>query len=187
MTKPLAQAVADFHEAIECSGLAMPGDIAAVMKAAGKAITAKEPQTALNRSFANLRRQRVGCFANMHSWLEQADVRAAASVSGAHWAWKVWRNASQEINNGHKASDAFGMNRNGRPRSRGFTRADAAAMYAAYQVKNGAAETEDELIATAATLHAARPDEVRKSFAWAEVLSTDDLKSSVEFGERKYR
>ncbi|MDA8128094.1 MAG: hypothetical protein M0Z73_05260 [Betaproteobacteria bacterium] len=187
MTKPLAQAVADFHEAVERSGLGMPDDVAAILEAAGRAITANDPQTGLNKSFANLRRFRPGCFAHLHSWLEQADVRAAASASGAHWAWTVWRSASLEIHSSRKASDAFGMNRNGRPRSRSFTRADDAAMYAAYQFKNGAAENEDELIATAATLYAARPDEVRKAFARANALSVDDLRAAVESCAEKYR
>lgn len=187
MTKPLARAIIDFREAIDASGLTLPADIAAIMQAADRAAHSPAPQTAINRSFANLRRMRPGCFSGLRSWLAQPDVCNAASAHGTHWAWVVWRDASEAILNGGKASDAFRMNQNGRPKSQGFTRADDAAMYAAHQVRKGSPESIDELIGTAASLYGARIDEVKKSFSWASSLSADDLRSAVDSGAKKIR
>lgn len=187
MTKPLARALTDLHEVVAAGNLSLPEDVAAVMHAVGRAARSPTPQTALNRSFANLRRMRPGCFAHLRAWLEQPEVYLSASSSGAYWAWNVWHDASLDIHNGGRASDAFGMNQNGRPRSQGFTRADDAAMYAASRVRKGSTETIDKLIGTAATLYGARVDEVNKSFTWANSLSTDDLSSAVESGAEKRR
>lgn len=187
MTKPLARALTDLHEVVAAGNLSLPEDVAAVMHAVGRAARSPTPQTALNRSFANLRRMRPGCFSKLRCWLAQPAVCTAASTHGAHWAWVVWRKASDAIHNGSKASDAFGMNQNGRPKSREFTRADDAAMYAAHQVRKGSPETIDELIGAAATLYGAMVDEVNKSFTWANLLSTDDLSSAVESGAEKSR
>lgn len=187
MTKPLARAIVDFREAIAVSNLPLLEDVAAVMQAVDRAQHAPKPQTAINKSFANLRRLRPGCFYNLHLWLQRPDVQHSATIGGAYWAWHIWRIASIEIHKDGKASDAFGMNQNWRPKSAGFTRADDAAMYAALQVRDGAPDTADELIATAATLYGARIDEAQKSFKWANTLSTDDLSLAVADGARKRR
>lgn len=187
MTKPLARAIVDFREAIAVSNLPLLEDVAAVMQAVDRAERSPDPQTAINRSFANLRRLRPGCFYNLHLWLQRPDVQHSATIGGAYWAWHIWHIASIEIHKDGKASDAFGMNQNGRPRSEGFTRADDAAMYAALQARTSPTDTVAELVSTAATLYDARRDEVEKSYGWADSLSTGDLESAAALRAKKYR
>lgn len=182
MTKPLARAIVDFWAAI--GDMPLPGDIAAIVQAVGRAMHSPAPQTVLNKSFANLRRMRPGCFDELREWLEQSEVRRSASHGGAHWAWSVWCDASRQIHNGVKASTAFGMNQNGRPPGGTFTRADDAAMYAAYQRRTIGGRLKD-LLTTAATIYGARLDETIKSYVWARRLETDDLKSATEDGAKK--
>lgn len=185
--KPLARAIVDFREAIAVSDLHPPEDVAAAMQAVDRAERSPDPQTAINRSFANLRRLRPGCFYRLHLWLQQPEVQDSATICGAYWAWHIWRGASFQIHNNTIASDAFGMDQNGRPKSAGFTRADDAAMYAALQAREGTPDTADELIATAATLYGARIDKTQESFEWANTLSTDDLSLAVADGAKKRR
>lgn len=184
--KPLARAIVDFRMALAEGDLILPADVAAVMQAVDRAMRSPAPQTAINRSFANLRR-RPRCFYHLHIWLQRPEVQHVAATGGAHWAWLIWCKASIEIHNDVRASDAFSMDLNGRPKGQGFTRADDAAMYAALQARKPPTDTVAELISTAATLYDARPDEVKKAYGWAELLSTGDLESAASDRAKKRR
>lgn len=184
MSKPLARAIVDFREAIAASDLHLPEDVVAVMRSVDNAVHSPDPQTAINKSFANLRRLRPGCFYHLHLWLQRPEIQGNATIGGAYWAWRVWRSASFQIHNNTKASDAFGMNQNGRPKSAGFTCADDAAMYAALQRRTLGGTLKDG-ITTAATLYGARVDLTKKSYTWARHMGTEDLRLAVADGAEK--
>jgi hypothetical protein len=181
--RPLANAILTLRLSIvDADG---PMEFADLFNAIDEAVRSQTPEKVLNAKFGQLRRQRAGIFYRLNRWLNTPAIKATASQSGAHWAWRIWRLATVRLHKGKKASIAFGMNQNGRPQSNTFTRADDAAYYAVHMLQNGQTQSELAAIHHSATLYRARVDEVTKSIKFAHKLSSGDIALMVAHSKSK--
>lgn len=177
MSAPLAKALCDFLYAIEESRVWVPENVRRILSAVDCAANSSNPRTTLNRSIANLRRHRPGCFAELGRWLRRSEISRAATRHGASWARMVWVESARAIDAGVTAHKAFGMDKPGRPKFFRFTKGELAAFHVELQRRRGACETEQELIETAATMTQAKKTEVQKAMPLASCLRTRDLEA----------
>ncbi len=183
--QPLARAIYTLQDA--AGGLEAPDDVIALAHAIDASLFADKPRKSLNKRVANLRRNRPRFPIELSRWLKSPEVKARMRQKGAYWSWLVWRRAAWLLYRNKPAHAAFGMDKGGRPKSPGFTRADDAAIYAVHLWESAQSPTARESLKHAATVYGALLKEVKKSIRMARSIGREGRKAAIEHSAFKRR
>ena len=130
-------------------GKPLPDAVTTIMGVIGTAIHShrEKPLVVLNRSFGQLRRQHPEIFIDLAAWLALEETQATVNAAGACWAWDEWCHATNKLMaGGIKASVAFGADKPGKPKAKGFSIYHDAAILAEHEAQTKTS-TEAETIA----------------------------------------
>ncbi|MGB1737624.1 MAG: hypothetical protein ACPHE1_05730 [Pseudomonadales bacterium] len=127
-SKQLAAAIVGFKTA--CAGITPPPIIEAIIYAADRARKETSPAASFNRYVGAARRKASKDeWTQARQWLSCPEVVAHFSDRGAFWMLPIWEEGVNCLQGGLEVNFAFRMDEPGRPKGRGFSAYQDAAMY----------------------------------------------------------
>ena len=118
-------------------GMACSDDVAAILTAIEKAVSAPTPRTTLNRALTRLHKHRPTGMRQMITWVASPKVVATLRSKGAWWTHPLCIEAFEKMSHGMTPHAALGMHLPGRRPNMGFSTIQDAALLANLLIQTG--------------------------------------------------